>query len=76
MDRPWEKREIAKRFRSLRRKARVSQSLLGELIGICRQSVNEIERRRVMPHQSTWDSFCDLENRHAQPLIRMPSNWR
>ena len=76
MDKPWEKREIAKRFKALRRKARISQSLLGELIDICRQSISEIENAHTMPHATTWSRFCELENRHKQPPIRMPSNWR
>ena len=74
--RPWEKSEIAKRFKALRRKARISQSLLGELIGTCRQTISEIENRRVIPHQSTWDSFCDLEVRHNQPRIVLPVHWQ
>jgi DNA-binding XRE family transcriptional regulator len=73
--RPWEKSEIAKRFRSLRRKARLSQSLLAEFIGVCRQSINEIENRRVMPHSSTWNRFCDLEAKHNQPRIVLPVHW-
>ncbi len=73
--RPWEKPEIAERFRSLRRKARLSQSLLAEFIGVCRQTVNKIERRRVMLHPSTWARFSELEARHKQPRIRMPVHW-
>ena len=73
--RPWEKPEIAKRFKALRRKARLSQSLLGEFMGICRQSVNEIENRRVMPHPSTWRKFSELESRHNQPRIVFPKHW-
>ena len=76
MDRPWEKREIARRFKALRRKARLSQALLAELLNLCRQAVNEIENGHTMPHAATWSRFCELENRHAQPLIRMPSHWR
>jgi len=74
--RPWEKSETARRFRALRRKARVSQSLLAEIIGICRQSVSEIENRRVMPHPSTWARFSELEATHKQPKIRMRIDWR
>jgi len=74
--RPDHKFVVARRFKSLRRKAHLSQSVLGWLIDICRQSVNEIENRRVMPHQSTWDRFCDLEGKHKQPQMRLPTVWR
>lgn len=74
--RPWEKSETARRFKALRRKARVSQSLLAESIGICRQSVSEIENRHVMPHPSTWARFSELEATHKKPKIRMPKHWR
>jgi DNA-binding XRE family transcriptional regulator len=58
------KAEIAKRFKVLRRKARMTQATLGRIIGICRQSVSEIENRRVMPHYTTLSEFSDLEERH------------
>jgi DNA-binding XRE family transcriptional regulator len=74
--RPDHKFVVARRFKALRRKAHLSQSVLGWLIDICRQSVNEIENRRVMPHQSTWDRFCDLEGKHKQPQMRLPTVWR
>lgn len=73
--RPREKYKIARRFRALRRKASLSQLLLGEIIGVCRQSVNEIENRRVMPHPSTWARFSELEARHNRPKIVLSGNW-
>ncbi len=73
--RPWEKSETAERFRALRRKAVLSQSLLGEIIGVCRQSVSEIENAHVMPHPSTWDNFCALETKHNQPPISSTVHW-
>jgi len=72
---PCEKSEVAERFRALRRKARLKQSRLAEIIGICRQSVSEIENARVMLHHSTWERFVDLETRHYQPLISFPEHW-
>lgn len=42
----------------------MSQATLGEIIGIYRQSVNEIENRRVYPYYTTIDRFADLEERH------------
>jgi DNA-binding XRE family transcriptional regulator len=73
---PDHKFVVARRFKALRRKAHLSQSLLAEIINICRQSVSEIENRRVMPHQTTWDRFCDLEGKHKQPRMRLPTVWR
>jgi len=58
------KAAIAKRFKVLRRKARITQATLGHVIGISRQAVNEIENRRVYPHYTTIDRFSDLEKRH------------
>ena len=74
--RPDQKSTVARRFKALRSKAHVSQSLLAGLIGICRQSVSEIENQRVMPHPSTWARFSELEARHKQPRIPMPKHWR
>jgi DNA-binding XRE family transcriptional regulator len=64
--RPWPdaKASIVKRFKALRRKARMTQATLGDIIGICRQAVNEIENCRVYPHYTTIDRFSDLEARH------------
>src|SRR5271169_6341518 len=61
---PEAKAAIAKRFKALRRKGRMTQATLGGIIGICRQAVNEIENRRVYPHYTTIDRFSDLEERH------------
>ena len=74
--RPDHKFVVARRFKALRRKATLSQSLLGEIIGICRQSISEIETAKVMPHESTWARFSELEARHKQPKIRMHIDWR
>ena len=73
--RPWEKSETAERFKALRRKARVSQSLLGTIIGTCRQSISEIENAHVMPHPSTWARFSELEAKHNAPKIVLPVHW-
>jgi DNA-binding XRE family transcriptional regulator len=50
MNRPWEKHEIAARFRSLRREAMFTQARLAQLIGICMQALNKIENRHTKPH--------------------------
>jgi hypothetical protein len=56
----------------------MSQSCLGRFIGLCRQTVNEIENRRVMPHDSTWDRFCEYEVRGQELGIgHLPEHyWR
>lgn len=63
---PEAKAAIAKRFKALRRKARMTQANLGDIIGICRQAVNEIENRRVYPHYTTIARFSDLEAKHER----------
>lgn len=73
--RPWEKSEITERFKALRRKTHFTQSRLGELIGICRQTINEIERGRVMPHEGTWKRFYELESKHCQPPVSPVPHW-
>ena len=73
--RPWERPEIAQRFKVLRRKALLTQKQLGEIIRICRQSICEIESGQVVPHSTTWDRFCDLETKHNQPRIVIPTHW-
>ncbi len=64
--RPDQKSSIATRFKALRRKSLLSQSRLAFALGVCRQSVNEIENRRVLARYETWVSFCALEARHNQ----------
>jgi DNA-binding XRE family transcriptional regulator len=51
---------------TLRRKSGMTQARLGDIIGICRQSVNEIENRHVYPHYTTIRRFADLEQRHEE----------
>jgi DNA-binding XRE family transcriptional regulator len=58
--------EIAKRFKAFRRKSGMTQERLGNIIGICRQTINEIENRRVYPRCSTIGRFVDLEKRHEE----------
>jgi DNA-binding XRE family transcriptional regulator len=51
--RTWKKSEIAVRFRTLREKAYFTQSRLGELIGLSRKCICQIESGSVMPHCRT-----------------------
>ncbi len=64
--RPEDEVEMAKRFKALRGKGRMTQAQLGAIIGICRQSVNKIENRRVYPDYTTIDRFPDLEAGHQR----------
>jgi len=75
---PQNRSAIAERFFAVRRKERLSQSQLGEYIGLCRQSVNEVEKCRVTPHDSTWNRFCGYEREARQPgIAHLPKNyWR
>jgi DNA-binding XRE family transcriptional regulator len=58
---------VAERFIALRRTVGLSQSDLGELVGVCRQTVSEIENSRVMPHDSTWQRFAEYESKGDEP---------
>jgi DNA-binding XRE family transcriptional regulator len=66
--------DIPKRFKALRRKAGITQKRLGNILGVSRSCINEIENRRAMPHLfTTWERFTELEDRHRQARkIRWP----
>lgn len=73
---PDDKFAVARRFKAMRQKALLSQSYLGSIMGVCRQSICEIENAHVMPHPSTWERFVDLETKHNQPRCVCPYFWR
>lgn len=73
--RPWEKAEIAERFNYLRNKVHLTQRELGVLIGVDRKTICRAETLRVMPHPSTWKYFEELEAKHSQPRIELPTDW-
>jgi DNA-binding XRE family transcriptional regulator len=74
--RPDHKFAIARRFKTLRKKALLSQSFLARILGVCRQTVNQIERCRVMPHRKTWDNFFNLEAKHRQVrTVHLTMHW-
>jgi DNA-binding XRE family transcriptional regulator len=75
---PRSRSAVADRFVALRREMGLSQSRLGRYIGLCRQSVSEVENCRVTPHDSTWDRFCDYEREGQESGIEhLPKHyWR
>ena len=73
--RPDDRLTVAERFMALRRKEHFTQARLGQILGVCRQSVWEIESQRVRLHRSTWDRFVEFEERHMQPAIDLPKHW-
>jgi hypothetical protein len=74
--RPEQRSEIATRFRELRRVACMTQSQLGEIIGLSRQSVSEIENCRVTLHLSSWKRFRTREAKQQQwPSLRDLREW-
>jgi DNA-binding XRE family transcriptional regulator len=73
---PEAKADIAMHFKDLRRKVGLTQLDLGRNIGLCRQSVSEIENCRVWPHYTTLDRFCDLEAKCFQSQVRFPEHWQ
>src|ERR1039457_5149306 len=66
---PRAKADISKHFKALRRKAGLTQLHLGRIIGICRQTVSEIENCRVWPHYTTLDRFCNLKRDTSRPSL-------
>ena len=61
--RPRDKTEIAGRFKKLRDFALMTQLQLGQIIGIGRQAVWEIEHERTLPRDRTWGRFVALEGK-------------
>ena len=75
--RPDEYRVVARRFKQLRRRALVTQSNLGIIIGVSRSCVNSIETQRTLPNTRTWAAFHSLESLHkAGKKVRLPLHWR
>jgi DNA-binding XRE family transcriptional regulator len=73
--RPWEKAEIAERYKRLRREARLMQRELGDLIGVDRKTVNRIENLRSMPDPRTWKRFAELEATKDEPQLGTSMDW-
>jgi DNA-binding XRE family transcriptional regulator len=73
--RPEQKADIARRFKRLRDRAMFTQADLARLIGVCRSTVNRIERRRVMLRIKSWRRFVEFEAKHRNPAVRMPTYW-
>lgn len=63
---PWEKAEVAERFKAFRHRNLLTQERLAGLIRICRQSVSEIEGAHVTPHAATWKRFRGLELKYEE----------
>jgi DNA-binding XRE family transcriptional regulator len=61
---PEAKADFAMHFKAIRRRAGLTQTELGHMIGLCRQSVSEIENCHVWPHYTTLECFCELEARY------------
>src|SRR5271154_4076564 len=72
----YDKAEIARRFKALRRHASLTQHYLAGLIGVCRQAILDIENMRTFPRYRTWSRFAILEGNtwprpgapHQRPL--------
>lgn len=76
---PQNREAIAGRFMALRRRLGFSQSRLGKMVGICRQSVSEIENEHVLARDSTWHQFCKYAKirQLSERMARLPQNyWR
>jgi len=61
---PEAKADFAMHFKALRWRAGLTQTELGHMIGLCRQSVSEIENCRVWPHYTTLECFCKFEAKY------------
>ena len=76
---PQNKSAIAERFIAWRRRLGFSQSRLGKMIGICRQSVSKIENEHVLARDSTWHQFCEYAEirQLSERMAGLPENyWR
>ncbi len=73
--RPAHRWIIGQRFRRFRKKLHLTQKHLAGLIGLCRQQVSKVERRRVRLHPRSWNSFEVLERVHRQPKRKLPTHW-
>jgi DNA-binding XRE family transcriptional regulator len=76
---PQNRSAIAERFIALRRRLGFSQSRLGKMIGICRQSVSKIENEHVLARDSTWHQFCEYAEirQLSERMAGLPeSYWR
>jgi len=76
---PQNRSAIAERFIAERRRWGFSQFRMGEMIGICRQSVSKIENEHVLARDSTWYQFCEyVEVRQvSERMAGLPENyWR
>ena len=73
--RPWNRSEIRRRFKRLRRTALLTQKHLSDIIEVCRQSISEIENGRVTPNPNTWAQFQKLEKKYRQPPLVLPNRW-
>jgi hypothetical protein len=67
--------EIRRRFIALRKKTRLTQKKLGDIIRLCYQQISEIENAHVIPHARTWARFAALEKKHRQRPVEMPTHW-
>ena len=73
--RPDNEAVISYRFKKLRCRVPFTQRELARMIGICCQTISEIETEKVMPHDKTWGLFADLEAKHMQPPLGLPAHW-
>ena len=76
---PQNRYAVAERFVALRRSAGFSQSRLGKMIGICRQSVSKIENEHALARDSTWHQFCEYAEirQLSERMAGLPENyWR
>lgn len=76
---PQNRSAIAERFIALRRRVGLSQSCLGKMMGICRQSVSKIENEHVLARDSTWHQFCEYAEirQLSERMAGLPENyWR
>ena len=73
--RPEDFWEIRKRFIALRKKARLTQKHLGEIINLRQPSISKIECGHRVPWERTWLRFRALEAKHNRPPIDLPTHW-
>jgi DNA-binding XRE family transcriptional regulator len=74
-ERPALRTEIAERFKALRRDAFLTQEAMAAAVGLCQQTISEIENCHVMIWPSTWRKFAVMERLFRQGRIDPYADW-
>ena len=60
-----DKKRFAKEWKSFRKKNKLSQVLLAEIIHVSRRTIQSIEASGIIPQKGTLDKFEELRDKYA-----------